>query len=98
MRRAPGRGHPGEQQRERQREPDDAEVGERLHDVAVGVPDVERLRAVAQARRRVAFRAGAERRVRLEDLQRLVPVARAHAADRRQAARACWTAPARAGR
>ncbi len=65
-------------------QPDDAEVGERLHDVAVRVAHVERLGAVAESRRRIAFCARAERRMRLEHLQRLVPVARSHAADRRQ--------------
>ena len=67
--------------------PDDAEVGERLHDVAVGVAHVERRRcgsagAPSRSRRRRRRAPGA----RLEDLQRLVPVARAHAADRGQAA------------
>ena len=53
----------------------------------MGVPDVERVLAVARARGRVAARADADGLVRAPDLQRLVPVARAHAADRGQAAR-----------
>ncbi len=51
-----------EQQRERQQEPDDAEVGERLHDEAVRVFDRQGTGAVAQPRDFVAVRADAERR------------------------------------
>ena len=65
--------------------PTGAEVGQRLHDVAVGVAHVERVGAIARADRRVAPGADPERLVRLGDLQRLVPVAGAHAADRGQA-------------
>ena len=50
------------------------------------MPHVERLRAVAQARSGIAFGAGAHPRVGLEDLKRLVPVARAHAPDGGEAA------------
>ncbi len=42
VRGAPGGGHPGEQQRERERQPDRAQVGERLHDESVRVFDFQR--------------------------------------------------------
>ena len=67
------------------RHADGAEVGQRLHDVAVGVAHVEGVGAIARADRRVAAGAHPESLVRLGDLQRLVPVAGAHAGDRGQA-------------
>ena len=62
------------------------EVGGRLHEVAVRVLDVEVVVAEAQPRGRVAAGADALQRPRLEDVDRVAPVARAHAADRRQPA------------
>ena len=67
-------------------QPDQPEVGQRLHDVAVGVAHVERVVAdSAGARSRSRRRRRRRSLVRLGDLQRLVPVARAHAADRGEA-------------
>ncbi len=85
MRAATGGCHPGREQRQREQEADEAEVGERLHDEAVRVLDFQQRRAVAQARRLVAAGSRAERRMRFEHVERLAPVARAHAGHRRQA-------------
>ncbi len=58
----PAAAQPGAEQREHHQQPDEAEVGERLHDEAVGLADVEDRRAVAQAGRFVAFGADPEQR------------------------------------
>ena len=59
-------------------EADQAEVGERLHRVAVGVPDGELVGAVARSRDDEGARAGADGRRRLEYVEGLAPVASAH--------------------
>ncbi len=87
---APGGGHPGGEQHQREHDAEETEIGERLNDETVRVPDVQRLGAVAQARGRVAFRAHPQDGVGFEDFQCLLPVLGANAAD-------CCQAPGRVG-
>ena len=79
-------------------EADPAEVGERLHDVAVRVADGERVGAVARARGRVGAGAGADPRADRVDLERLVASSGRAPRTSRSGGSACWRACARWGR
>ena len=83
--RARRRHDPRHRAEQRDAEPDEPEVGERLHAVAVGVPDRLRAAPVARARDLVGAGARAHQLRVLVDPERLLPVLRAHRGRRGQA-------------
>ena len=85
--RAGRRERPGGAEREADAEADDAEVGERLEDVAVGVDGERRARHEALVGHRIGAGAGPDDGARVEHVEREVPIEGVIVAGLRQAAR-----------